>query len=75
MPQFDFYTWSALSFWTIFCFQILYFFLLYFVICSVSELQKTLKKLNFLLTKKKSNIIILDFFGNSYLNQEVFKKN
>jgi hypothetical protein len=69
MPQFDFYTWSALSFWTIFFFHCLYLFLLYFVVSSISEFQKTLKKLSFLLKKEKKTITILDFFGNLYLNK------
>lgn len=69
MPQFDFYTWSALSFWTIFFFHALYLFLLYFVVSSISEFQKSLKKLSFLLKKEKNNITILDFFGCLYLNK------
>lgn len=71
MPQFDFYTWSALSFWTIFFFHVLYLFLLYFVVSSISEFQKTLKKLSFLLKKEKKSITILDFFGSLYLNKKV----
>lgn len=69
MPQFDFYTWSALSFWTIFFFHVLYLFLLYFVLSSISELQKTLKKLSFFLNIEKKSISILDFFGCLYLNK------
>jgi hypothetical protein len=73
MPQFDFYTWSSLSFWTIFFFQLIYFFLLYYVISSISELQKTIKKLSFFLTKTKKNVYILDFFANLYLNKSPLK--
>jgi hypothetical protein len=54
MPQFDFFIWFSLSFWTIFTFQILYYFLLYFIISPFSNIQKTLIKLY------KSQIFIFD---------------
>jgi hypothetical protein len=71
MPQFDFYTWSAISFWTIFFFQYFYFFLLYYVLSALSEIQKTLQKVKFFLKKKKSTTLV-DFFCNLYLTK---KKN
>lgn len=54
MPQFDFFIWFSLSFWTIFSFQFLYYFLLYFIIARFSNIQKTLIKLH-LLSKNFSN--------------------
>lgn len=48
MPQFDFFIWFSLSLWTIFSFQILYYFLVYFIIAPFSNLQKTLIKLHLL---------------------------
>ena len=72
MPQFDFYTWSALSFWTIFFFQYFYFFLLYYVLSALSEIQKTLQKIKFFL-KKKKNTALIDFFCNLYLTKKTSK--
>lgn len=61
MPQFDFFIWFSLSFWTIFSFQILYYFLLYFIIARFSNIQKTLIKLHILsktfFSKKDLNIL------------------
>jgi hypothetical protein len=69
MPQFDFYTWSSLSFWTIFAFHAMYFFLLYFVISSLSEVQKNIAKLDLLLINKTTSIQILDFVSSkNFLN-------
>ncbi len=45
MPQFDLFIWVALSFWTIFFFQITYYILLFYIIVPFSNLQKTLIKL------------------------------
>jgi hypothetical protein len=69
MPQFDFYTWSAISFWTIFFFQYFYFFLLYYVLSALSEIQKTLQKIKFFFKKKKSTVLV-DFFCNLYLTKK-----
>jgi hypothetical protein len=65
MPQFDFFIWFSLSLWTIFIFQILYYFSLYFIISPFSNIQKTLIKLHllqiFFSNKKKNyNLIILN---------------
>jgi hypothetical protein len=69
MPQFDFYTWSSISFWTIFFFQYFYFFLLYYVLSALSEIHKTIQKIKFFL-KKKKNIPLIDFFCNLYLTKK-----
>ncbi len=45
MPQFDFFIWFSLSLGTILTFQLLYYFLLYYIIAPFSNLQKTLIKL------------------------------
>jgi hypothetical protein len=70
MPQFDFYTWFDLSFWTILSFHSMYFFLLYFVINSLSEVQKTVAKLDVLLVHKTTSIKIIDFVSSIYLNKK-----
>lgn len=69
MPQFDFFIWFSLSLWTIFSFQILYYFLLYFIIARFSNFQKTLIKLH-LLSKKflnKKNLKVLDYLFKKFL--------
>ena len=45
MPQFDFFIWISLSFWTILTFQFLYYILLYYILAPFANLQKTLIKL------------------------------
>lgn len=63
MPQFDFFIWFSLSLWTIFSFQILYYFLLYFIIARFSNIQKTLIKLHLISKKnfKITNLNVLNY--------------
>jgi hypothetical protein len=58
MPQFDFFIWFSLSLSTIATFQILYYFLLYYILAPFAEIQKTLIKLH-LLKQLNSNFIQL----------------
>lgn len=64
MPQFDFFIWFSLSLSTIFTFQFLYYFLLYFILAPFSNIQKTLIKLYksqfFFFNKINSNFFILN---------------
>ena len=69
MPQFDFFIWFALSFYTIFIFQFLYYFLLYFIIAPFANIQKTLIKLHVLQILSFNNNIKLNLIINS-----IFKK-
>lgn len=66
MPQFDFYVWSSLGFWTVFFFQVSYFFILYYIITSISEYQKTVKKVDVYVNRKKEKVILLDYFAGLY---------
>lgn len=62
MPQFDLFIWVALSFWTIFFFQITYYILLFYIIVPFSNLQKTLIKLYIYKQKNiTQNIKLLNF--------------
>lgn len=70
MPQFDFYAWASVSFWTIFCFQIFYFLMLFFLIAPVSDFTKFIQKLVALYFKKSSQCQLKDYFLISY-----FKNN
>jgi hypothetical protein len=45
MPQFDFFIWFSLSLGTIITFQLLYYFILYYILAPFADLQKTLIKL------------------------------
>lgn len=45
MPQFDFFIWFSLSLGTVLTFQLLYYFLLYYILAPFANLQKTLVKL------------------------------
>jgi len=69
MPQFDFFIWFSLSLWTIFSFQILYYFLLYFIIARFSSIQKTLIKLH-LLSKSffnKKDLNVLNYIFKTFV--------
>ncbi len=64
MPQFDFFIWFSLSLWTIVSFQILYYFLLYYIIAPFANIQKTLIKLHLLQSnsfENKINLNIINF--------------
>ncbi len=69
MPQFDFFIWFSLSLSTIFTFQILYYFLLYFILAPFANFQKTLIKLHILQTFFPKNTITSTNILNS-----IFKK-
>lgn len=56
MPQFDFFTWISISFWTILVFQLFYTFLLRNFIVDISEFQKSLQKIKILLIQNKKNV-------------------
>lgn len=73
MPQFDFYSWSSLSFWTIFFFQLIYFLLLYYIIASISELQKTIQKLQTF--SFSLNFFLLDCFVFKFFSFNLNEKN
>ncbi len=64
MPQFDFFIWFSLSLWTIISFQILYYFLLYYILAPFANIQKTLIKLHLLQHnpfENKINLNIVNF--------------
>lgn len=67
MPQFDFFIWFSLSLWTIFSFQILYYFLLYYILAPFSNLQKTLVKLHLLPKSTIKNLNTITFIVKKVL--------
>jgi len=54
MPQFDFYSWSSVCFWTLFFFQLMYFFLLHELFIPLCEFDKFYSK--FLLKLNKDTL-------------------
>lgn len=68
MPQFDFFIWFSLSLWTICVFQILYYFLLYYILAPYSNIQKTLIKLHLLPNfSSNQNINLLNYIFNKLI--------
>ncbi len=66
MPQFDFFIWFSLSLWTIISFQILYYFLLYYIIAPFANIQKTLIKLHLLQSNSFENKINLNIINSIF---------
>jgi hypothetical protein len=69
MPQFDFFAWASISFWTVLSFHIFYLFVLRFVLSPIAEMQKTQQKINAILVKQyvPANIkeaYLLNYFKN-----------
>jgi hypothetical protein len=56
MPQFDFFIWFSLSLGTVLTFQLLYYFILYYILAPFSNLQKTLIKLYTLKQTQKASL-------------------
>ncbi len=75
----DLFIWISLSFCTLFFFHVLHFFLTYFVIPQIANMQKMLIKLNILTNKKtlnkKKDFSLLEFFVKLYLQNYKNKKN
>jgi hypothetical protein len=62
MPQFDFFAWASISFWTVFTFHVFYLFVLRFVLSPIAELQKAQQKINVMLSYYGSEPSLKDFF-------------
>ena len=76
MPQFDLFIWFSLSFGTIVTFQLLYYFLLYYIIAPFSNLQKTLIKLYNLKKSQKqlAQTSLFEHFTKIYFQKIKLKK-
>ena len=59
MPQFDFYSWYSVCFWTLLFFHLSYFFFLKFVFLPLMELAKVRQKLvNLILTSGRAPALL-----------------
>jgi hypothetical protein len=70
MPQFDFFAWASMSFWTIISFHIVYFYLLKNIIAPVSEFQKIQQKISLIFSHSIKHFSIKEIFLNSLLNKQ-----
>jgi|SaaInl7_100m_RNA_FD_contig_51_2009905_length_1362_multi_4_in_0_out_0_1 hypothetical protein len=67
MPQFDFYSWASVGFWTILVFQMFYLLVLRFIVCPVAEYQKAFRKLHGAINTKDVPLNLVDVHIGAYL--------
>jgi len=77
MPQFDFFIWFSLSLGTVLTFQLLYYFILYYILAPFSNLQKTLIKLYTLKQSQKESLqtSLFEQLTKIYFQKIKFKKD
>lgn len=51
MPQFDFFSWMSMGFWTVLSFHFFYLYVVKQIVSPFSEIQKSALKLNWLLNR------------------------
>jgi len=69
MPQFDFFAWASISFWTVLSFHIFYLFVLRFVLSPISEMQKAQQKLTAFFSRSSGALSLKDMFLVLYFRQ------
>jgi hypothetical protein len=73
MPQFDFFAWASISFWTVLSFHIFYLFVLRFVLSPIAEMQKAQQKINAILVKQYTPANIKEaYLLNYFKNKSIF---
>jgi hypothetical protein len=73
MPQFDFFAWASISFWTVLSFHIFYLFVLRFVLSPIAEMQKTQQKINAIFVKQHLLVNIKEaYLLNYFKNKSIF---
>ncbi len=71
MPQFDFFAWASISFWTVLSFHIFYLFMLRFVLSPISEIQKAQQKIQLLFTNSNINFNLKELYLLSYFKFKI----
>jgi F0F1-type ATP synthase membrane subunit b/b' len=71
MPQFDFFAWASISFWTVLSFHIFYLFMLRFVLSPISEIQKAQQKIQLLFTNSNTNFNLKELYLLSYFKFKI----
>ena len=73
MPQFDFFAWASISFWTVLSFHVFYLFVLRSVLSPIAEMQKAQQKINIIFTKQNLFVNIKEsFLLNYFKNKSIF---
>ena len=62
MPQFDFFAWASISFWTVLSFHIFYLIMLRFVLSPISEMQKVQQKVQILFSDRNINVNLKELY-------------
>ena len=71
MPQFDFFAWASISFWTVLSFHIFYLLMLRFVLNPISEMQKIQQKVQVFFNKKNPNLNLKELYLLSFFKLNV----
>lgn len=71
MPQFDFFAWASISFWTVLSFHIFYLLMLRFVLNPISEMQKIQQKVQLFFNNKNLNINLKELYLLSFFRLNV----
>ena len=71
MPQFDFFAWASISFWTVLSFHIFYLLMLRFVLNPISEMQKIQQKVQLFFNNKNFNINLKELYLLSFFKLNV----
>jgi hypothetical protein len=66
MPQFDFFAWASISFWTVLSFHIFYLLMLRFVLNPISEMQKIQQKVQLFFNHKNPNLNLKELYLLSF---------
>jgi hypothetical protein len=71
MPQFDFFAWASISFWTVLSFHIFYLLMLRFVLNPISEMQKIQQKVQLFFNNKNPNLNLKELYLLSFFKLNV----
>ncbi len=71
MPQFDFFAWASISFWTVLSFHIFYLLMLRFVLSPISEMQKIQQKVQLFFNNKNPNLNLKELYLLSFFKLNV----
>ena len=71
MPQFDFFAWASISFWTVLSFHIFYLLMLRFVLNPISEMQKIQQKVQLFFNNKNPNFNLKELYLLSFFKLNV----
>lgn len=69
MPQFDFFAWASVGFWTVVSFHIFYFFILRCILAPFAEIQKFQQKILIKISNSENGVGLKDLFLKKYFKK------